>query len=171
MLNKKLKTFFFQGGDTTDDNYSTFTDIHQQLATAKKINDKKMERKQQAKEFQRMEKESQLIKEDPRTLLPRSHVTKQALKTNQGQPNPEKNIHEFADLLISKLSVVRKEIQDKILLNKKLNQVTDADSSVASFGPYSSDANSKKRYQQQVQNKLKKKLFFWLLSFCLHPYM
>jgi hypothetical protein len=120
-----------------------------------------MERKQQAKEFQRMEKESQLIKEDPRTLLPRSHVTKQALKTNQGQPNPEKNIHEFADLLISKLSVVRKEIQDKILLNKKLNQVTDADSSVASFGPYSSDTNSKKRYQQQVLyiSNLKKTFF------------
>lgn len=164
----------FLGGDTTDDNYSTFTDVQQQqqqqqhltklqhhhltqqqqqqqYEAAKKIRDKKHDRRSHQKEFQKIEKASQLIREDPNTLLPRSHFDNQAFKTNSGQPNPEKNINEFADLLISKLSAVKKEVEGKLMLTHKLNQVGDGDSSVASLGPYSAADQHKKRYQQQVR--------------------
>ncbi len=123
----------------------------QQYEAAKKIRDKKHDRRSHQKEFQKIEKASQLIREDPNTLLPRSHFDNHAFKTNSGQPNPEKNINEFADLLISKLSAVKKEVEGKLMLTHKLNQVGDGDSSVASLGPYSAADQHKKRYQQQVR--------------------
>jgi hypothetical protein len=71
----------------------------------------------------------------------------QGLKTNAGQPNPEKNIDEFASVLISKLSAVRKSREDETLLKQKLQQVGDCDSSIASFDQ---QQQQRKRYQNQV---------------------
>jgi hypothetical protein len=65
------------GGDTTDDNYSTFTDLQQPPPSAKKVVDKKQERRQLSRELHKMEKSAQLVKEHPNTLLPRSHFDKQ----------------------------------------------------------------------------------------------
>jgi hypothetical protein len=73
------------------------------------------------------------------------------MKASQGQPNPEKNIEEFANLLISKLQAVKKSREDEKLLKQKLNQVGDGDSSVASAGPYTVDPLQKKRHQHQVR--------------------
>ncbi len=154
----------FKGGDTTDD-YSTFSDLQQQKQqltqqhltqqqqqqreAARKIREKKLESRSRHKEFQKIEKSSQLIREDPNTLLPKSHFDLVAKKTNLGQPNPEKNINEFADLLISKLSAVKKDRETVQLLNHRLEQIGDGDSSVASAGPLSTTDQRKKRYHQQ----------------------
>ena len=141
---------FLSGGDLTDDNYSTFTDVQQQ----KKPLDKKLERRNQMKEFQRMERasQSQTFKENPNQLLPPKNLDKQQLmlKSSQVHPNPEKHIEEFAKLLISKLAAHKKELDDKKLLKEKLGQVGDGDSSVASLGATTADQQKKRRYQQQV---------------------
>jgi hypothetical protein len=68
-----------------------------------------------------------------------------------GQPNPEKNINEFADLLISKLSAVKKDRETVQLLNHRLDQIGDGDSSVASAGHHSTADQRKKRFQHQQQ--------------------
>jgi hypothetical protein len=40
------------------------------------------------------------MKENPNQLLPPKNIDKQLMKSSQGQPNPEKNIEDFAKLLI-----------------------------------------------------------------------
>ena len=91
------------------------------------------------------------MREDPNSLLPPKNLDKQLMmKSREGQPNPEKDIDEFARLLISKLAAHRKDLDDKKLLQEKLGQVGDGDSSVASLGPYTADQQRKKRYPQQV---------------------
>lgn len=139
------------GGDTTDDNYSTFTDVQQQQIqqyAAKKHREKKMERRQQQKEFQKIEKSAQLTREDPNQFLPRPNFDKVVGKGLPNQPNPSKDIEAFANLLTSKLATVKKSLEGNVKLNQKLSQLGDGDSSVASAGPPT--AEQKKRYQYAV---------------------
>jgi len=56
----------------------------QQRDVARKIREKRTESRNRQKEFQKIEKSSQLIREDPNTLLPKPHFGLQATKTNQG---------------------------------------------------------------------------------------
>ena len=113
------------------------------------MREKKLQQRNQQKEFSRIEKASQLVREDPNNLLPGA---KQPTKIEQSQL-AEKSPDEFANILISKLMAVKKEREGKLMLQQKLNQVGDGDSSVASLGPYTTDQHKKQRYhQQQVAN-------------------
>ena len=119
------------------------------------MREKKVQQRNQQKEFSRIEKASQLVREDPNNLLPGA---KQPTKIEQSQL-AEKSPDEFANILISKLMAVKKEREGKLMLQQKLNQVGDGDSSVASLGPYTTDQHKKQRYHQQQVTNFKQDYF------------
>ena len=118
------------------------------------MREKKLQQRNQQKEFSRIVKASQLVREDPNNLLPGA---KQPTKIEQSQL-AEKSPDEFANILISKLMAVKKEREGKLMLQQKLNQVGDGDSSVASLGPYTTDQHKKQRYHQQQVTNIKQDL-------------